>query len=169
MQATQPGVLKRGQSMAEAQLNVSVLVLTKNEQSDLAGCLESVPWCNDIHVFDSGSTDATISIAERFGATVTQRTYPQSDAPFGGDEAAHRTWGLRHIPFKHEWVLLLDADERATPELMAEISDLLACGSSFDAYRICRRDTSWGRGSSMSRPHPCTSGYSSHRQCTTSG
>jgi glycosyltransferase involved in cell wall biosynthesis len=125
-------------------LRVSVLITTKNEQLDLPGCLQSVAWCNDIHLFDSGSTDNTLAIAEAFGARVTQRTYPHSDAPFGGDEAAHRTWGLRNIPFKHEWVLLLDADERVTPELTQAMHKAVhlptGTRSACAAYRIQRRD-----------------------------
>lgn len=120
-------------------LHVSVLITTKNEQIDLPGCLKSVAWCDDIHLFDSGSTDNTLAIAESFGAHVTQRTYPHSDAPFGGDEAAHRTWGLRNIPFKYEWVLLLDADERVTPELVKAMHESLG-SSQCSAYRIQRRD-----------------------------
>lgn len=121
-------------------LPVSVLILTKNEQLDLPGCLDSVRWSDDVHVFDSGSTDETVAIAQARGAQVVQRTYPHSTAPFGGDESAHRNWGLRHIPFKHEWVLMLDADERATPELIAAMRTMLASGSTCAAYRIHRRD-----------------------------
>lgn len=121
-------------------LPVSVLILTKNEQLDLPGCLDSVRWSDDVHVFDSGSTDETVAIAQARGAQVVQRTYPHSTAPFGGDESAHRNWGLRHIPFKHEWVLMLDADERATPELIAAMRAMLASGSTCAAYRIHRRD-----------------------------
>ncbi len=121
-------------------LPVSVLILTRNEQLDLPGCLDSVRWSDDVHVFDSGSTDETVAIAQARGAQVVQRTYPHSTAPFGGDESAHRNWGLRHIPFKHEWVLMLDADERATPELIAAMRTMLASGSTCAAYRIHRRD-----------------------------
>lgn len=131
-------------------LNVSVLILTKNERQDLPGCIQSVSaWCDDIHVFDSGSTDDTVALAESLGAKVTQRSYPNSDAPFGGDEAAHRTWGLREIPFKHEWLLLLDADERCTPHLVRTLRQRLApdhveavnaVKPSIAAFRFCRRD-----------------------------
>jgi glycosyltransferase involved in cell wall biosynthesis len=121
-------------------LNISVLILTKNEREDLPDCLKSVSWCDDIHVFDSGSTDDTVAIAQAHGAHVSQRTYAHSNAPFGGDEAAHRTWGLRNIPFKHEWVLLLDADERATPELINAMQAMGAAPSNCAAYRLHRRD-----------------------------
>lgn len=122
------------------QLAISVLILTKNEQQDLPGCLHSVAWSDDVHVYDSGSTDETVSIAQVHGARVTTRSYPHSTAPFGGDEAAHRNWGLRHIPFKHEWVLMLDADERATPELMAAMASMLKQPGDAAAWRIHRRD-----------------------------
>jgi len=121
-------------------LAISVLILTKNEQQDLPGCLHSVAWSDDVHVYDSGSTDETVSIAQVHGARVTTRSYPDSAAPFGGDEAAHRNWGLRHIPFKHEWVLMLDADERATPELIAAMAAMLKQPANCAAWRIHRRD-----------------------------
>lgn len=121
-------------------LAISVLILTKNEQQDLPDCLHSVAWSDDVHVYDSGSTDETVSIAQVHGARVTTRSYPDSAAPFGGDEAAHRNWGLRHIPFKHEWVLMLDADERATPELIAAMASMLKQPVHCSAWRIHRRD-----------------------------
>ncbi|MBI3382960.1 MAG: glycosyltransferase family 2 protein [Aquabacterium sp.] len=121
-------------------LAISVLILTKNEQQDLPGCLHSVAWSDDVHVYDSGSTDETVSIAQVHGARVTTRSYPDSAAPFGGDEAAHRNWGLRHIPFKHEWVLMLDADERATPALIAAMTSMLKQPVHCAAWRIHRRD-----------------------------
>jgi glycosyltransferase involved in cell wall biosynthesis len=121
-------------------VKVSVLILTKNEQLDLPGCLHSVRWSDDVQVYDSGSTDDTLHIAKAHGAQVVQRTYAHSTAPFGGDEASHRNWGLRNIAFKHEWVLLLDADERATPELIAGMQAMLRSGSTCAAFRIHRRD-----------------------------
>lgn len=120
-------------------LTVSVLILTKNEQQDLPGCLDSVAWSDDIHVYDSGSVDDTVAIAERFGATVTRRSYDDTQLAFGGDEAAHRNWGLRNIPFRHQWLLRLDADERANTELAEEIGQAIR-SSEHCAYRIRRRD-----------------------------
>ncbi|KGM40975.1 glycosyl transferase family 2 [Aquabacterium sp. NJ1] len=122
------------------QLRISVLILTKNEQQDLPGCLQSVAWSDDVHVYDSGSTDDTLAIARAHGASISQRTYPHSTAPFGGDEAAHRNWGLREIQFKHDWVLLLDADERITPHLLDTISARLNQAPGRAAFRFCRRD-----------------------------
>ncbi|MDD5460855.1 MAG: glycosyltransferase family 2 protein [Methylococcales bacterium] len=112
--------------------NISVLILTKNEQQDLPGCLESVAWSDDIHVYDSMSTDNTVAIAERFGAKVTQR-------PFD-NWASHQNWGLQNIPFKHPWVFYIDADERMTPELIQAVCEAVTDNSQHVAFRIQRRD-----------------------------
>lgn len=120
--------------------NISVLILTKNEQQDLPGCLESVAWSDDVHVYDSVSTDDTVAIAERFGAKVTQRGYGESKLAFGGDESAHRNWGLRNIPFKYPWVFVIDADERVTPGLLAAMHAAVKQPNVNVAFRIQRRD-----------------------------
>jgi len=119
---------------------ISVLILTKNEEQDLPGCLASVAWCDDIHVYDSASTDRTISVAQKFGAKVTQKSYPDNGPIFGGDESAHRNWGLRNIPFKNPWVFNMDADERMTPELVATIKAIVSASPNAAAFRVRRRD-----------------------------
>jgi glycosyltransferase involved in cell wall biosynthesis len=113
--------------------NASVLILTRNEEQDLPGALASVNWSDDVHVFDSFSTDATVSIAEGLGARVVQRVFD--------DYATHRNAALDQLRFRHPWVLLLDADERCTRELgeevarVAEEDDPAVAG-----YRLRRRD-----------------------------
>ena len=119
---------------------ISILILTKNEQQDLPGCLQSVSWSDDIHVYDSGSTDDTVSIAQKFGAKVTERNYGESKLTFGGDEAAHRNWGLQHIPFKHPWVFVIDADERMTPDLIDAVEAAVELMGDQVAFRVQRRD-----------------------------
>lgn len=119
---------------------VSVLVLTKNEQNDLPACLESVSWCDDIHVLDSGSTDDTCDIARRFGAKFVIRAYPNTTKIFGGDEAAHRNWSLKNTAFRYPWVLLLDADERVTDDLRAAVLTAVDSPGGHVAFRIQRRD-----------------------------
>ena len=113
-------------------MSISVLVLTKNEQQDLPGCLESVSWCDDVIVYDSFSTDDTPAIAERFGARVVKRVFD--------NWAAHQNWGLRNLPFKHPWVFYIDADERMTPELVASVREAAAGPGDNVAFRIQRRD-----------------------------
>ena len=125
---------------------ISVLVLTKNEQQDLPGCLESLAWCDDIHVYDSMSTDNTVDIAQRFGAKVTQR-------PFDS-ESIHKNWGLSNIVFKHAWVYQSDADERITPELVAAIREFVQNPGDFVAMRVSRRDYLMGTWLQHVTPSP---------------
>ena len=119
---------------------VSILIHTRNEQHDLPGCLQSVSWSDDIHVFDSGSTDDTVAIAHKFGANVTERTYGENKLLFGGDEAAHRNWGLQNIFFRHRWVYVIDADERMTIELTQAVHSAVASPGSNVAFRVQRHD-----------------------------
>jgi len=112
---------------------VSVLILTKNEEQDLPGCLASVSWCDDIHVFDSFSEDRTVEIATTSGARVTQRKFD--------NWSAHQNWGLQHIPFKHEWVLYIDADERVSVGLFKALEMLKF--KDIAAYEVQRRDFAW--------------------------
>ncbi|REA64488.1 glycosyltransferase family 2 protein [Dyadobacter luteus] len=115
---------------------ISVLILTKNEQQDLPGCLESVhQWCDDIHVYDSFSDDNTLQIAESFGAKITQRKFE--------NWSAHQNWGLVNIPFKYSWVLYIDADERVSESLLAAIKSYDFTNSNNVAYEIQRRDFAW--------------------------
>jgi glycosyltransferase involved in cell wall biosynthesis len=116
---------------------ISVLILTLNEEQDLPGCLDSVAWCDDVHVFDSGSTDRTMELARERGATVTVHKFESF--------AAQRNASMQ-LPFRYEWVLVLDADERCTPELSAEIPRAVAAAPpEVSAFRIRRRDFLWGR------------------------
>jgi glycosyltransferase involved in cell wall biosynthesis len=111
---------------------ISVLILTKNEERDLPGALASVAWSDDIHVFDSQSTDATAEIARAAGAHLHTRAFD--------DYATHRNVAFA-IPFKHPWVFLLDADERPTPELSAEMQRVvLEAPANTAGFRVRRRD-----------------------------
>ena len=116
---------------------ISVLILTKNEEQDLPGCLESVAWSDDVHVFDSYSDDRTVEIAEAAGARVTQRVFD--------NWSAHQNWGLRELPFRHRWVFYIDADERMTRELVDEVRDAVRAPGDRVAFRIRRRDHYMGR------------------------
>jgi glycosyltransferase involved in cell wall biosynthesis len=115
---------------------ISVLILTKNEQHDLPAALASVAWSDDIHVFDSLSTDATQEIASAAGAQIHTRTFD--------DYATHRNTALA-LEFKHPWVFLLDADERPTPELAAEMRRVVGEAPANTAgFRLRRRDFLFG-------------------------
>lgn len=93
---------------------VSVLVLTRNEEANIAACLESVRWAGEVFVVDSFSRDRTVEIAERLGAQIHLHAF--------GGYAAQRNWALDHLPYSNDWILMLDADERVPAELAAGIS-----------------------------------------------
>ena len=111
---------------------ISILILTKNEQQDLPSCLASIAWSDDVHVYDSFSTDRTLEIAQAAGATVTQRAFD--------NWSAHQNWGLANIPFKHPWVLYIDADERVSEGLKNAAIQAAKVGATESAFRIQRRD-----------------------------
>ena len=100
-------------------LPVSVIIAVKNEARNLSHCLESVRNFGEVLVIDSQSKDATVEIARSFAANVVQFYYR-------GGWPKKRQWALDSLPLKHEWVLLLDADESVTPELMSEIRQALS-------------------------------------------
>ncbi|MBN9616828.1 MAG: glycosyl transferase family 2 [Acidobacteriales bacterium 59-55] len=116
---------------------ISILILTRNEQRDLPDCLASVAWSDDVHIFDSFSTDSTVAIAEAAGAHVSQRVFD--------DYATHRNAALATLSFKYPWVFLLDADERPTSELSREMQQIaLAAPGEISGFRLRRRDFLFG-------------------------
>jgi glycosyltransferase involved in cell wall biosynthesis len=104
-------------SAGVAQLAVSVIILTFNEERNIADCLRSCAWCDDVHVLDSGSTDRTVEIARLMGATVHTHLLQSF--------AEQRNWAIDNIPTKHRWQFHLDADERITAPLVEEMIELL--------------------------------------------
>jgi len=126
-------------------LPVSVLILTRNEERDLPGCLGSVQWSDDIYVYDSFSADNTEHIARAAGAHWIQRDYDPALGAFGGDESEHRNWGLQSIPFRYPWVFILDADERVTESLRQAIAATVLMPGQHVAFKVRRRDIFLGR------------------------
>jgi glycosyltransferase involved in cell wall biosynthesis len=100
---------------------VSVLILTRNEQANIAACLESVRWASEAFVVDSFSTDRTVEIAESAGARTFHHTFETC--------AAQWNWALDNLPFVNEWVLVLDADERVPSALAREIIQVVAASA----------------------------------------
>jgi glycosyltransferase involved in cell wall biosynthesis len=97
---------------------VSVLIPTYNEEIHLTDCLASIAgWASEIFVVDSFSTDKTGEIAAGFGANFVQHRFD--------GYALQKNWALENLAFKNEFVLILDADERVTPELRDEITSIL--------------------------------------------
>ena len=113
---------------------ISILILTKNEETDIKGCLESVSWSDDIHLYDSYSSDNTITIAKKFGVIVTQRVFD--------NWSSHQNWGLRNINFKYKWVFYMDADERVSALLKENLLRFNGTNE-FVAFQVKRRDFSW--------------------------
>ncbi|MDH3444534.1 MAG: glycosyltransferase family 2 protein, partial [Deltaproteobacteria bacterium] len=102
---------------------LSVIILTHNEEKNLPACLKSLNGLPcQVFVVDSGSTDRSREIARTAGAHVTEHSFE--------NYTAQRNWAQRNLPIRSEWVLHLDADERLTPELRAEIATLFAMGGS---------------------------------------
>ncbi len=125
---------------------ISVLILTLNEEVNIAPCLESLPWRQDVHVLDSCSTDRTRQIAEAMGARVTVRTFD--------GYANQRNAGLS-LAFANEWVVMLDADERMTADLAKEIELEIANATPDTAMFLVRRqDFLMGRWLKRSSGYP---------------
>lgn len=108
----------------------SIVILTLNEAHNLPGCLNSVRGCEDVVVLDSGSTDQTTAIARQHGARVFVRAFDSF--------AGQRNHAQRNLPFQHDWVLHLDADERATPELLAEC-ETVSVQTNVDGFFVAPR------------------------------
>lgn len=108
---------------------ISGLVTTFNEERHIEECLRSLDWCDEVLVVDSHSTDRTPEIARSFpNVRFLQRTYYGS--------ASQKNWAMDQC--EYDWILILDADERCTPELRDEICELLADDPQHNAYTISR-------------------------------
>ena len=107
--------------------NLSVIIITKNEERNIRDCLESVKWANEIIVLDSGSTDKTIEIAREYTEKVHSTDWP------GYGPQKQRALELA----SQEWVLTIDADERVSPALQKKIPKLIQ-SSNFDGYKVKR-------------------------------
>ena len=96
-------------------IDVTVIILTFNEEQHIKRCLENVNlFAKTVYVIDSYSTDNTVAIAESMGATVVQNKWP-------GNQAEQFNWALQNIEIDTEWILRLDADEYLLPELVEEL------------------------------------------------
>ncbi len=94
---------------------VSVIVPVKNEAENLRRCLPALAWADEVFVVDSQSTDETARVAAEHGASVVQ-------FHFNGTYPKKKNWALDNLPFRNEWVLIVDADEVVVPELAEEIA-----------------------------------------------
>src|SRR4028118_1600617 len=94
---------------------VSVLIPAKNEEANLPACLESLKGADEVFVVDSQSSDRSVEIAKGYGANIVQ-------FHFDGRWPKKKNWSLENLPFRNDWVLIVDCDERIPPELWDEIA-----------------------------------------------
>ncbi len=137
-----------GRWPAARSVPVSVLIPVKNEERNIVECIRHARWANEIVVVDSRSTDRTVPLSQAMGADVYQFEYSKEGWP------KKKNWALENVPWRNEWVLILDADEHMTPELTEEVAAVVegtyragtareaGCG---DGYWLNRRFMFMGR------------------------
>lgn len=118
-------------------MDITAIVLTKNEEANLTQCLERLTFCDEIIVVDDFSTDRSLQTAKNFGVKVYQRK-------LNDDFAAQRNFGLAKA--KSDWVLFIDADERVSPVLRDEIvQKTKEAQVSTRGFYLKRNDILWGK------------------------
>jgi glycosyltransferase involved in cell wall biosynthesis len=140
--AAPPGTARATAAPAET-AGVSVFVMTRDEEVNIARCLESVRWCDDVVMLDSLSRDRTVGIARAFpNVRVFERRFD--------DFSGQRNHGLHRLGFRHPWVLVVDADEVVEPGLAAEVTRIARRGAAVaaDVFLVRRKvfmDGRWVR------------------------
>jgi glycosyltransferase involved in cell wall biosynthesis len=124
-----------GRPEAPGRAPITAIVTTRNEERNIEACLRSLDWAAEVLVVDSFSGDATRALALPLADRVLQHPY---ESP-----ARQKNWAVTQA--RHAWILILDADERVTPDLAAEIRALAAAGPPRPAYWIRRQNTYLGR------------------------
>lgn len=117
-------------------IQISAIILTKNEEENIVDCIESLKFCDEILVIDDHSQDRTVEIVKHLGVAV----YPYSD--FYQNFSRMRNFGLEKA--KGDWVLFVDADERVPIALQKEIQTQIA-NPEIDGYFLKRRDVIWNK------------------------
>ncbi|MDJ0735861.1 MAG: glycosyltransferase family 2 protein [Nostocaceae cyanobacterium] len=114
-----------------AKIPVSVLIPAKNEEANLPACLASIAIADEVFIVDSQSEDNSINIAQEYGANVVQ-------FHFNGRWPKKKNWSLENLPFRNEWVLIVDCDERIPPELWSEIAQAIQ-NPEYSGYYLNRK------------------------------
>ena len=119
---------------------ISVIILAKNEEKNIADCLKTIKWCDEIIVIDDNSIDNTAEISKKLNAKVYQRSLD--------DFSKQRNFGLSKA--NSEWILFIDADERVSDGLIFEISNKIhqwadKIENSYSGFYINRTDVLWGQ------------------------
>ena len=114
---------------------ISVIIPCKNEEHNIEEVLQSVQWADEIMVVDSFSADNTVEIAKKYTQFILVHEY--------NNPASQKNWAIPQA--SHQWILLVDADERVTPELKQEIQNVLNNSAEHAAYWIYRENYFMGR------------------------
>lgn len=118
---------------------VSIVIPIKNEAANLPRCLAAITWADEIFVVDSNSSDTSVEIAEGAGAKVVQFV-------FNGIWPKKKNWALENLPFRNEWIFILDADEVLASSTSDEFAEIIAAdGFGKNGYWINRRFMFMGR------------------------
>ena len=134
--------------------SLSVLILTRDEESNIQKCLASLlPLAAKIFVVDSGSTDRTVELAESMGATVVYH-------PWTG-YADQFNWGLEHLEFTTDWIMKVDSDEELTEGLVNALQEFLTTPQSVSGVYVLRRIYFMGRWIRWGGVYPEFEGLSS--------
>lgn len=115
-------------------MNLTTVILTKDEEENIARAIRSVNWSSEIIIIDDYSTDSTISIAKELGAKVYTRN-------LNSDFSSQRNFALSKA--QNDWVFFIDADEQVSKELAQEVKD--AIKQNFDGFLINRQDVWLGK------------------------
>jgi glycosyltransferase involved in cell wall biosynthesis len=131
-----------------ARIPVSVIVLTHNEEENIASCLDSLSGFDEIVVVDSGSTDRTLDVLrEQFpGVRVLHNRF--------SDFGEQRNWALDNSGVRNEWILFMDADERSTGPFADAIAATVAEPHGCDGYFVCYRNMFLGKWIRRSTMYP---------------
>lgn len=122
-------------------MNISAVLIVKNEEKNIIDCLESLHFCDEIIIIDDYSSDRTLELIEHF-----KRQYSNIKVfrrELNGDFSAQRKFGVEKV--RNDWVLFVDADERITPDLAVEIKENLPVGEEVGGFLIPRVDFMWGK------------------------
>jgi glycosyltransferase involved in cell wall biosynthesis len=130
--------LKRFRGVTTEATDVAIIILTRNEESNIAQALRSVcGWARECFVVDSFSEDRTRELASEFACAVHEHRFE--------NYSAQRNWALQHLPIEAEWILFLDADEWIPSELKREISAAILSNPPEAGFLIKRRLIWMGR------------------------
>lgn len=126
--------IRIGRIRVSMKQKITAAILTKNEEKNLPFCLKSISWVDEVIIVDDNSTDKTIILAKKAKAKIFKRKLD--------DFASQRNFALSQV--KTPWVLLIDADERVTPQLAEEIK-LAVKSKKFNGYRFPRKNVIFGK------------------------